>query len=315
MLTRCKFFLLSFSLAWILPATIPAQPAASFKVTTDESLWREQLATWRAQREKQIAAPDGWLTLSGLEWLNPGVNSIGAASDNRIVLRLKVPDHIGLITVSGQTVQLLSPTGGFPSDLTIDGRPAREGPLVVDNVTPSTIAWHGITMVVLNRSGRFVLRIKDADSASRKAFHGLNWYPPDPNFSVKAKWIPFARPHTEKIPTVIGATLDLPAPGIAEFSLGGKTFRLEPVMEDPSGKTLFFILRDATSTTRTYGGGRFLYSGLPDHGLAAPGSLILDFNRLENPPCAYTNYATCPLPPEQNRLQVALEAGEQRYTQ
>jgi uncharacterized protein (DUF1684 family) len=95
--------------------------------------------------------------------------------------------------------------------------------------------------------------------------------------------------------------------------LGDKILSLEPVLEDPSGKMLFFILKDETSKTTTYGGGRFLHSGLPDHGLDQPGNLILDFNQLENPPCAYTDYATCPLPPEQNRLDVAIEAGERRY--
>jgi uncharacterized protein (DUF1684 family) len=127
--------------------------------------------------------------------------------------------------------------------------------------------------------------------------------------------VPFKPPLVEEIPTVIGTTLKLPAPGLAMFLLDGKILHLEPVLEDPSAKTLFFILRDETSTTTTYGGGRFLHTGLPDHGLDQPGSLTLDFNRLENPPCAYTVYATCPLPPVQNRLTVALQAGERRYEQ
>jgi uncharacterized protein (DUF1684 family) len=102
-------------------------------------------------------------------------------------------------------------------------------------------------------------------------------------------------------------------PGVAEFTLDGKAFRLEPILESPDDKDLFFILRDATSRTETYGAGRFLYTDLPDHGLNQPGELWLDFNRAENPPCAYTPFATCPLPPPQNRLQVAIPAGQQRY--
>ncbi len=112
---------------------------------------------------------------------------------------------------------------------------------------------------------------------------------------------------------MIGTTLELTAPGIAEFTLGDKTLRLEPVIEPGEKDVLFFILRDETSRTTTYQAARFLHTGLPDHGLDQPGLLTLDFNKLENPPCAYTPYATCPLPPEQNRLPVALEAGEQRY--
>jgi uncharacterized protein len=312
---RLACVLVFIAAAWFFClGTASAQTAPTFTVTTDQSLWLKQLAASRALREQQISAPDGWLTLAGLEWLKPGINSLGAADDNQIHIHVQAPDHIGLLTVSGSTVQLLAPTGGFPPNLTIDGKPAREGPLAVDNLKPSVVAWHSLSMVVLSRGDRFLLRIKDSDSASRKAFHGLNWYPPDPNLSVTAKWIPYTPARTEKIPTVIGATLNLPAPGVAEFTLNGKTLRLEPVLEDPAAKSLFFILRDTTSTTKTYGGGRFLYSGLPNHGLSAPGTLILDFNRLENPPCAYTNYATCPLPPEQNRLPVAIEAGEQRYT-
>jgi uncharacterized protein len=102
-------------------------------------------------------------------------------------------------------------------------------------------------------------------------------------------------------------------PGIAEFILDGKTYRLEPILEKPGDKQLFFIFRDLTSKTETYGAGRFLYTPLPDQGLAQPGDVELDFNRAENPPCAYTPYATCPLPLPQNRLQVAIPAGQQRY--
>jgi hypothetical protein len=278
-----------------------------------EAAWRNKLEGWRTQREHEIAAPDGWLTLIALDWLKPGVNSFGTAADNQVRINAKAPDHFGLLTLSGSTIQLLSRAGGFPADLMLDGKPAREGPLSVDDAKPSTLTWHGLTMVVLRRGDRYALRIKDADSPVRTEFRGLRWYAPNLHFTVEARWIPFTPPHTEKIPTVIGTTLDLPAPGIAEFTLDGKTLRLEPVLEDPHDTTLFFILRDATSKTTTYQAGRFLRAAFPDRGLGAPGTLVLDFNQLYNPPCAYTAYATCPLPPDQNRLPVALEAGEQRY--
>jgi uncharacterized protein (DUF1684 family) len=208
---------------------------------------------------------------------------------------------------------LLSPAGGFPPDLIVDGGPARETHLTVTNARSPIIAWHGLTLAVLARGERFALRIKDADAPARLSFRGLNWYAPDPRFRVAARWIPFDPPRTEKIPTGLGTTLDLPTPGIAEFTLDGQTLHLAPVIEDPEGKTLFFILRDTTSQSTTYAEARFLHTGLPDHGLAQPGTLILDFNRLENPACAYTPYANCPQPPELNRLPVALEAGEKLY--
>ncbi len=286
--------------------------AASAAAAGDEQ-WRHDLEGWRDRRAKEISAPDGWLTLTGMGWLKSGINSMGSGAGNLIRLSAQAPERVGLLTVSGDIVQLLSPAGGFPAELTVDGQPAREGPLTVDDYKPSTIGWRGMTFVVLKRGDRYVLRIKDADTPGRKGFHGLNWYAPDARYRVTARWIPFKPPQVQEIPTVIGTTLRLPAPGLAMFLLNGEVQHLEPVIEDPQSKILFFILKDATSTTATYGGGRFLHTDLPDHGLDQPGNLTLDFNRLENPPCAYTNYATCPLPPEQNRMKVAVEAGEQRY--
>ncbi len=335
MIRRSDKFL-AFALATVptfllAPALVRAQsePAPSSAPGPAETqFWQQNLLAWRAQHEAQVSAPDGWLALAGLDWLKPGVNSIGSAADNAIHLPQSAPAHLGLLTVMGSAhsghasgvdtqsatiVQLLSPAGGFPPELTLDGKPAREGTLRVEGVNSSTIAWHGISLSVLKRGDRFVLRIKDADSPLRTAFKGLNWYPPDPAYRVKARWIPFKPPIVQEIPTVIGTTLKLTAPGLAMFLLNGKIMQLEPVLEDPAGKSLFFILRDETSKTATYGGGRFLHTGLPDNGLNRPGNLVLDFNRLENPPCAYTDYATCPLPPKQNELETELQAGEKRY--
>lgn len=293
---------------------LPGAPgAAQTSVTSAESEWLQDLDTWRARRAQEVDAPDGWLTLAGLEWLKPGANSVGAAPGNQVRVHSPAPDRIGLFTVSNKTVQLLSPQGGFPAGLEIDGQPAREGPLAV-GAKPSVIGWHGLSMVVLDRAGRYAVRIKDADSPTRKGFHGLNWYAPDPQFSVDARWIPFAPPHIERIPTGIGTTLDLPAPGVAEFILAGRKLALEPVLESPGDQTLLFILSDETGKQVTYAGGRYLHAPFPDHGLGKPGKLILDFNRMENPACAYTPYATCPQPPEKNRLPVAIEAGEKRYS-
>jgi len=292
----------------------PSQATSVSAPRADDAQWRAQLEAWRTRRERELAAPDGWLTLVGLEWLKPGVNSFGTAPDCAIKIRAQAPQHFGLLTVSGKTVQLLAPAGGFPADFQLDGKPAREGTLSADDAKPSTLGWHGLAMVVLPRGGRYALRIKDADSPTRTEFKGLHWYPPDPGFRVIAKWIPYSGPRVEKIPTIINTTLDMPAPGVAEFTLNDKSLRLEPVFEGGERDKLFFILRDLTSRTTTYEAARFLHTGLPSNGVDQPGTLVLDFNELYNPPCAYTPYATCPLPPEQNRLPVAIEAGEQRYS-
>lgn len=311
-LARNAVLALALASAGALPAPMSAQGVTTSASSVDRA-WRPQVEAWRAQREHELTAPDGWLTLVGLEWLKPGINSFGTAPDNQIRIHAKGPEHIGLLTVAGTTVQLLAPAGGFPAGLQMNGGAPREGTLSADDTKPSVLTWHGLSLVVLPRGGRYALRIKDADSPTRTDFHGLHWYPLDPRFRIVAKWIPYTPPHVEKIPTIIGTTLQLPAPGIAEFTLNGKTIRLEPVIEGGERDKLFFILRDATSRTTTYQAARFLHTGLPSQGLSAPGTLVLDFNELYNPPCAYTPYATCPLPPEQNRLDIAIEAGEQRY--
>jgi uncharacterized protein (DUF1684 family) len=298
----------------LMCAPRPSIGQAASATAAAPSEYQLQVEAWRQQREHELAAPDGWLTLVGLEWLKNGVNTFGAAADNSIQLKAQAPEHIGLLTVSGNVVQLLAPPGGFPPDLKTDGQPAREESMSADDEKPSSLTWHGLKMVVLPRGGRYALRIMDADSPTRTNFHGLHWYAPDPQYRITARWIPFTPPHIEKIPTIIGTTLDLPAPGVAEFTLHAKTVRLEPVLESPHDTSLFFILRDATSQTTTYQAARFLRTSFPDHGLGAPGNLTLDFNEVYNPPCAYTPYATCPLPPPQNRLAVAIEAGEQRYS-
>ena len=300
-----------------LLAALAAVPAAAPRIHAQGNpAWKQTVLSWRAQREHELSAPDGWLTLIGLEWLKTGVNSIGSAPDCSVRLPAQAPPHLGKITIldSGSNpVQLLAPSGGFPAGVTVDGAPAREGPIIVSDTRQSAIAWNSLSLVVLDRGGRYALRIKDADSPTRKGYSGLHWYDPDPRYRVTAEWVPYAEPVTQKIPTVIGTTLNLPSPGYVTFTLNGKPLRLHPVLEAGEKDKLFFILRDQTSESTTYGAGRFLHTGLPTHGLDKPGYLVLDFNELYNPPCAYTPYATCPLPPEQNRLAIAIPAGEQRY--
>jgi hypothetical protein len=272
-------------------------------------------ADWRVERARQLSAPDGWLTLVGLEWLKPGKNTVGVAADNSIRLKGHAPEHLAVIEVDGSQLKLLAPAGGFAKDLLVDGQAAHEAALQPDDGSkPSLLSTENLSVVLLHRGDRFALRIKDAQSPTRTGFRGLHWYPAQAKYRLTAKWIPFVPAHTEKIPTVIGTTLDMPAPGLAEFTLDGKTVQIEPVLESPDAKELFFILRDATSHTTTYEAARFLYAEFPSNGLDKPGTIVLDFNRLRNPPCAYTPYATCPLPPYINRLAISIPAGEERYS-
>jgi uncharacterized protein (DUF1684 family) len=278
--------------------------------------WKHELAAWRAQHVNDLLKPAGWLSLTGLEWLQPGDNSFGTAADNKIRLAGHGAAYIGILRLEGNSVKLLPPSGGFPPDLRVADTPAREQLLPVeadkDRNAPH-ITTGTLNMYVIRREDRYALRVKDSKSPTLVGFHGLKWYEPDEKYRVKAKWIPYNPPKSITLATLAGTTYAQPVPGAAEFVLDGKTYRLEPVLEDPAATQLFFILRDTTSATTTYKACRFLYTVLPSHSVDKPGELWLDLNRLENPPCAYTPFATCPLPPRQNRLPIALPVGEKRY--
>jgi len=280
-----------------------------------DAAWKTNLLAWRTTYEKDLRAPNGWLTLVGLEWLKPGDNVFGSAADNPIVLKAPAAPHMGNVRLAGPTLDLLPPSGGFPKGLLLDGRaPSNPQHLQSDDTGhPSKLTLATLTITVIHRGDRYALRIKDSQAPVRTNFHGLKWYPPNPAYRVQAKWIPYNPPKKEKVPTVLGTEVESMVPGAAEFTLDGQTVRLEPTVESLNDTDLFFVLSDTTSKTETYGAGRFLGADLPSHGLSQPGELWLDFNRATNPPCAYTPYATCPLPLPQNRLKVAIPAGEQRF--
>ena len=307
MLFRTVFYpFVAIAIFTCLPLSLAAQESFS---QNDELAWRTQHAT-------DLQKPDGWLSLIGLEWMEPSETSIGSARDNKIHLPSTAPTHVGTLKLENNAVTLLPPKEGFPSGLQIDGAPAKQLSLRADqdkdkfnsHVTIGTIDFY-----VIKRADKFALRIKDAKSPSLLEFHGLKWFELNPEYRVTAKWTPYVPAKSVSLLTLVGTEYSEPVPGFAEFTLQGKTFRLEPVLEDPNNPKLFFILRDTTSAESTYPACRFLYTTFPNHGVDQPGELLLDFNHLENPPCAYTPYATCPLPPAGNRLPIALPVGEQRY--
>jgi uncharacterized protein (DUF1684 family) len=189
--------------------------------------------------------------------------------------------------------------GGFPETLLVDGKPATPRILSVDPNSDKTnprLTIASLTMYVIRRGERYALRIKDSQSEALTGFHGLNWYEPNPKYRLTARWLPYKPPRTTSLSTLIGTHYSQPVPGVAEFEVDGKTYRLEPVIEDPEEEKLFFILRDTTSKSTTYAACRFLYTPYPDQGLANPGPLVLDFNKIETR-LALTRLLTCPLPP------------------
>jgi uncharacterized protein (DUF1684 family) len=270
---------------------------------TGDTSYRANIEQWHAQHENELKADGGWLTVSGLFWLKDGVNRVGSNQANEIVLP-RGPAELGSFELhQGKTIFRAAP--GMAVKL--NGQPAGAvAPLKSDaEGKPDKIQYDAFTMFVIHRGERDAIRLKDTESESRKAFTGLHWFPVRENYRVVAKFVPYQPPKMMTIPNILGETEQDPSPGYVVFTLNGQSLRLDPVQEDDQ---LFFIFHDLTSGKETYPAGRFLYTDLPKNG-----EVVMDFNQAENPPCAFTAYATCPLPPKQNRLAVRVEAGELNY--
>ena len=276
--------------------------------------YTHEIEQWRATRVAKLTAPDGWLSLIGLEWLHEGANRVGSAADNDIVLKAG-PAHLGTVTLAaGGTVRIVL---AKDSGATVDGKLVAEAVLVddmhvVDGAAPTTVHFGNASFYVIDRDNRRALRVKDGDAEARRDFVGIDYFPIDPSWRIEADWVPFDPPHDLQMGSVIGTIDTVKVPGKAVFHRDGHTFELLPYQEEPGGE-LFFVLADQTSGKQTYGAARFLYAALPAGGLAKPGKLVLDFNKAYNPPCAFTPFATCPLAPPENRLDIAVTAGEKKY--
>ena len=257
---------------------------------------------WRAKAETGLKRDNGWLTLAGRFVMKPGTNTFGTGEKNDIVFPKGLgPERMGTIDVQpGKVTLKLAP--GFSMDK--DGKPFDERVMSTslekrDWVTSGRLAFH-----VIEREGRYILRLADNESLVRKNFQGRVWFDVDEGYKVKAKYVPYNPPRKVAIVNVLDEVSDEPAPGYVEFKLNGKTHRLDAVGDDEG---LFFILKDETAGKTTYGSGRFLYVDRKPK----PGETFdLDLNRIYNPPCAFSEFTTCPLPPKQNILKTKIEAGE-----
>ncbi|MDP9052875.1 MAG: DUF1684 domain-containing protein [Acidobacteriota bacterium] len=232
---------------------------------------------WRAGYEASLKAPDGWLSVAGLIWLHDGANTI------------PLPNRKTALVTFG------------------NGKAVYENKLLKPDTTghPDVLKFGDVAVTVIERGERTGVRVRDPNAETRRNFTGCKWFPGSEAWRVEARWVAYAKPKSIAITNVLGMTDQEPSPGYAEFTVRGKQLRLEPVVE--AGE-LFFMFKDATSGKSTYGAGRFLYAVLPEGN-----TVELDFNKATNPPCAFTAFATCPLPPRQNILPVAIEAGEKSY--
>ncbi|WP_257303716.1 DUF1684 domain-containing protein [Geothrix campi] len=288
---------------------LPAVSCLLLGAVPPREAYVKSVDAWHAERTARLAAEDGWLSLVGLDWLKPGENTLGTASGSTVLLpEGAAPAQAGTFMVEGSTVRIHLVTG---SGILVNGQVVAEATLKTDaDGQPDLLRAGRITFYVIRRGSRFGIRMKDPEAPTRKAFHGVARFPVDPAWRVEAAYIPYPTPQTRAIPTVLGTSESMTAPGLLRFKLKGRTVTLEPLIEDPAHPELFIIFRDASSGKETYPAGRFLYAAMPKDG-----KVILDFNRAYNPPCAFSHFATCPLPPKRNDLRIAVRAGEKDYGQ
>jgi uncharacterized protein len=265
-----------------------------------------EIQKWRQDYEAKLKGDDGWLAVAGLFWLKEGINTLGTDAKLNIVLPPNsTPGKVGSLELRSGVVTLRVADG---VTVTANDQPVRVLELKsgADNQTPDSIRVGALKLTIIKRGERFGLRVRDRNSLGRREFTGLHWFPVRESYRVEATFTPFEKSTEITIINVLGDEVKMRNPGILSFKLNGQDFQLKPVVEE-EGK-LFIIFRDLTAGKSTYPAGRFLDADAPKDG-----KVILDFNEATNPPCAFTAYATCPLPPKQNYLPIAIEAGEQTY--
>jgi len=276
----------------------PPDPAAAYKA---------EIEAFRKQRDASLRMDDGWLSLVGLSWLENGDNTVGSAPKSRVLLpKGRAPEKLGTIRLENGVATFTAAPGAA---VTERGRPVTILALKPDSSGSAPVLSHGsLSFFVIKRGSRFAVRVRDKEAAALKGFKGVESFPVDPAWRLAAKFEAYTPKKTVEVPNILGTPEMQESPGAVVFTKGGKSFRLEALVGGAKGE-LFLVFGDLTNAKETYGGGRFLHTAPP----AADGNVVVDFNRAINPPCAFTPYATCPLPPKGNGLALAVTAGEKSY--
>jgi hypothetical protein len=268
--------------------------------------YTQSIGNWRAARVARLTAPDSWLTLIGRHLLAPGANTVGTAEDNSIRLAAG-PPYLATVTLAADRSVTLTPV--ISALLEIDGvRTRATTRLDYQGEKPTRVTFGAANFYVMPRGRDLYLRVRDTEAPNLKHFAGIDYFPIDPAWRIEAAWVPFNPPRQVNITNMIGLTEPAPVPGKAVFTREGRTVELLPI--DEGGDNLFFVLTDLTAGEETYGASRFLYAPKPKPGET---KVVLDFNKMQNPPCAFTEFATCPLPPKENRIPFRVTAGEKNY--
>ncbi len=276
-------------------------------LSASEAQYLSEESLWRIQRQEKLTQPDGWTSLIGLHWLSLQSHYVGSSARSGIRIELG-PESLGMFQRNNGKV-FFTPERGLA--LTLDDQPFKGRVELKDdsNGAASVLGFDAGKgkLTVIERGGNRALRVKHADATTRTQFKGLDYWPANRDWRVEATFVPHPAGTTLPIASIIGTTDNTPNPGAVEFQREGKTYRIEAL--DQGESTLALIIADRTSGHESYGAGRYLDVARPD----ANGKVVIDFNRAYNPPCAFTPFATCPLPPNQNRLDLAITAGEKRY--
>lgn len=269
--------------------------------------YQQEIEKWRQSRVASLKS--NWLTVVGLFWLKEGENKFGSDGSNDIVFpKDKAPANAGSFFLEKGAVRVVTKEG---TGITSDGKPVSSLALQPDNPGPQTVLELGnLSFFVIKRGEKLGIRLKDKNSEALQHFKGIQYYPIDTKWHVTAKWIPYNPPKKIQILNIIGMLENDDCSGAVEFAIDGKTYRIDALVEgEGDEKALFLIFGDQTNGKETYGAGRFLYSDVAD----ASGNVIVDFNEAYSPPCAFTAFATCPLPPKENKLPLRIDAGEKKY--
>ncbi|MCW1981415.1 hypothetical protein FHY25_001331 [Xanthomonas arboricola] len=281
-------------------------PPAPAPVALDKTFLADN-AAWREARLTELRAPDGWTSLVGLHWLSLKAHYIGRSADSGIRLAVG-PPKMGMVSSERDAVWFVPERGAA---LTVGGKPLTGKIRFQSDVDPQPTLigfddGKGV-LSLIHRGDRYALRVKHADAPSRTGFAGLEYWPIDPSWRFQARYVPNNVGKTIPIVDIVGISSEQPNAGAIEFERDGKTYRLEAIGEP--GRPMFVVFADRTSGHGSYSAGRFLDLEAPD----ASGHVVVDFNRAINPPCAFTPFATCPLPPPENRIDLAVSAGEKAY--
>ena len=274
----------------------------------DPAEHRARIESWREERDQRLRQPDGWLALAGLYWLEDGDSTFGSGPSNDLVFPAgRIEEHAGVFRREGREVTMVPAAGaGLKIDDVEATEPTRLSPDTSDE-GPTVVTSGSLTFYAIERGDMIGIRLKDSESPLLSAFEGMSYFPIDGAWRLTGRYELFAEPRILRIPDVLGSVTEEEIHGELSFGFGGETYRLQPSGDPAEG--FFVVFGDRTNGHETYGGGRFLYTDP----VAEDGTVVMDFNRAYCPPCVFTPYATCPLPPPVNKLALRIEAGEKMF--